>query len=65
MAAILPFIKLRAYQVTKLAFHDAIVLVSVIDHLAAEFDILFEWLVAGIHHDAGESFVDAFLAQLE
>ena len=39
--------------------------VRVFDHFPADLDILLEGLVAGVNHDAGKSFINAVLAQLE
>ena len=40
-------------------------LVSVLGDLAAEVDVFLERLMAGIDHDAGETLIDALLAQFE
>ena len=40
-------------------------LVSVLDDLGADLDVLVEGIVRSIDHHAGEALVDALLAQLE
>ena len=56
---------LRTHQLAQLPLDDTVVPVGVFDHSPAESDVLLKRQVAAIDHDAGESFVDAFLAQLE
>jgi len=51
VAAGFAFIELRADQLTELALDDAVVLVCVIDDLAADFDIFLKRLVARVDHD--------------
>ena len=46
-------------------FHGAVIFVRVFHDLFGDFDVLVERLVAGVNHDAGETFVNALLAQLE
>ena len=64
-AAFFAFIVLRADEHAEFAFDHAIMFVRVFDDLFANFDVLLERLMAGIDHDAGETFIDAFLAKLE
>ena len=47
------------------AFDDAVMFVGVFGDAMADFDVLFERLMACVDHDAGEAFVDALLAEFE
>jgi hypothetical protein len=64
-AAFFTLVKLGADQVAQFALNDAIVLMRVVNDLAADFDILLERLVAGVNHDAGEPLINAVFAQLK
>ena len=64
-AAFLAFVELRADEMAKFGFHHAIVFVGVFHHFLGDFDVFLERLVAGVNHHAGESLVNAILAQLE
>ena len=56
---------MSANQHAQLALNDAVVLMGVIDHALADFDIFVKRLVAAVNHDAGEAFINAFLAKIE
>ena len=64
-AAFFAVVVLRADQHAEFAFDDAVVLVGVFHDSFADFDVFLERLVAAVNHHAGETFVNALLAQLE
>ena len=55
-------IELRADKVAQLALNNTIMFVGVIDDGFARLYVFLEGFMAGIDHDAGESFVDAVTA---
>ncbi len=63
MAAFFAFVELGADELAEFTFDDAIVFVGVVDDFLAELDVFVEGMVAAVDHDAGEAFVDAFLAE--
>src|SRR5881394_262317 len=63
--AFLAVVVLGAHEHAQLAFDHAVVLVRVVDHAFADLDVLVELLVAGVDHHAGESLIDALLAELK
>ena len=64
-AAFLAFVELRADQMAEFGFHHAIVFVGVFHDFLGDFDVFLERLVAGVNHHAGETFVNALLAQFK
>ena len=62
-AAFLAFVELCADEMAEFGFHDAIVFVGVFDDFPGDFDVLLKRFVAGVNHHAGETFVNALLAQ--
>ena len=64
-AAFLAFVELRADQMAQFGFDHTIVFVRVFHDFFGDFDVFLEGFVAGVNHHAGETFVDAFLAQFE
>ena len=64
-AAFFTFVKLRADEVAEFGFDGAIIFVRVFDDFLGDLDILLKWFVRSVNHHAGETFVNALLAQLE
>ena len=58
-------IELGADQMTELGFDGSIIFMRVFNYFAGDFRIFFKRLMAGIDHDAGETFIDALLAEFE
>ena len=64
-AAFFAFVKLRADEMAEFGFHGRIIFVRVFHDFLGDLDIFLKRLVARVNHHAGETFVNALLAQLE
>ena len=64
-AALFTFVELRAHEMAEFGFHGGVVFVGVFHDLAGDFRVLFKWFVARVNHDAGETFINALLAQIK
>ena len=63
--ALFTVVVLSADEHAEFALDHAIMLVGVLNDLSADLNILFERIMRGVDHHAGETLVDALLAQFE